>query len=168
MTIWLALVAFVAAQRLAELAWSARNTARLRVAGAVETGARHYPLFVLLHGGWLAALVLLVPSDPVIDLRLLGLFVVLQGLRLWIIVALGRFWTTRILSLPDAPLVRRGPYRWLRHPNYLVVALEIPVVPLIAGAWQIALVFGSLNLMLLAWRIRIEERALAARRPLAT
>ncbi len=167
MTGWLALVAFVALQRLAELAWSARNTARLRAAGAVEVGAAHYPLFVALHGGWLASLALLVPAGAALDPWFLAGFVALQGARLWVVATLGRCWTTRILSLPGAPLVRRGPYRYLRHPNYLVVALEIPAVPLIAGAWQIALVFGTLNLALLACRIRVEDRALAVRRSIA-
>ena len=119
---------------------------------------------MLLHGAWLAALALLVPADTALAPILLAAFVLLQAARLWIVATLGRFWTTRILTLPGAPLVRRGPFRYLRHPNYLVVALEIPVVPLIAGAWQIALVFALLNLALLGWRIRIEDRALAARR----
>jgi methyltransferase len=167
MTAWLALVVFIATQRLAELGWAARNTRRLRAAGAVEIGAAHYPLFVLLHGGWLASLALLVPAEAPLDPALLAVFLLLQAGRLWAIATLGRYWTTRILSVPGAPLVRRGPYRLVRHPNYLVVALEIPVVPLIAGAWQIAIVFGLLNIALLGWRIRIEDRALAVRRSVA-
>jgi methyltransferase len=94
----------------------------------------------------------------------LGLFLLLQAGRVWVIASLGRFWTTRIISLPDAPLVRRGPYRLLRHPNYLVVALEIPVLPLVFGAWGIALVFGLVNLGLLAWRVALEDRTLEPRR----
>ena len=168
MTAWLALVGFVAAQRLAELAWATRNTRRLRAAGATEAGAAHYPLFILLHGGWLASLAFFVPADAALDPTLLGGFVLLQAGRVWVIASLGPYWTTRILTLPAAPLVRRGPYRWIKHPNYLVVALEIPLVPLIAGAWQIAAVFGLLNLALLGWRIRIEDRALAARRGAAS
>jgi methyltransferase len=96
----------------------------------------------------------------------LALFVVLQVLRLWVVLSLGRWWTTRVISLPGAPLVRRGPYRWLRHPNYLVVAGEIAVLPLVFAAWRLALVFSLLNAALLAWRIAVEERALAARRPI--
>jgi methyltransferase len=167
MTGWFALVAFIALQRLAELAWAARNTRRLRAADAVEIGAAHYPLFVLLHGGWLLSLALLVPADAPLDPWLLAAFALLQVGRLWAIATLGRFWTTRILSMPGAPLVRRGPYRLVRHPNYMVVALEIPVVPLIAGAWQIAAMFGILNIALLGWRIRVEDRAIAARRAAA-
>jgi methyltransferase len=98
--------------------------------------------------------------DPV----LLGVFALLQCVRLWVIVSLGRFWTTRIVTLPGAPLVRRGPYRWFRHPNYLLVAVEIPLLPLAFGAWDLALLFGFANLVLLAYRIRAEEGVLAERR----
>lgn len=167
MSTWFVLLAFLVAQRFAELVWSARNARRLRGAGAVEVGSVHYPLFFLLHGGWLVCLFAFVPTDARLDPLLLVLFVVLQIVRLWVIATLGRFWTTRIFTLPGAPLVRRGPFRLLRHPNYLVVAVELPLVPLIAGAWQIALVFGILNLALLGWRIRVEDRALAGRRGVA-
>ncbi len=151
----------VAAQRLGELAYARRNTRRLMAAGGVEHGARHYPLIVALHGGWLAALFALVPPEAPPDWRLLGGYGLLQLARLWIVVSLGDRWTTRVIALPGAPRVRRGPYRFLRHPNYLVVAVEIPLLPLAFGAWQIALGFGLANLALLAHRIRIEERALA-------
>jgi methyltransferase len=157
-------VAFLIIQRLAELVWAARNTRRLLAQGAVEHGARHYPLFMLLHGAWLVALVLAIPAAAGIDVVWLGLFIVLQAARLWVILSLGPFWTTRVISLAGQPVVRRGPYRFLRHPNYAVVALEIVAVPMMFGAWRLALVFGLLNLVLLAWRIRIEEAALAPRR----
>jgi methyltransferase len=164
---WLHLiVGVVAAQRLAELAWSRRNERRLRDAGAIEIGRSHYPLLVLLHAGWLAALLLLVPAETVPDPILIGVYVGLQGLRLWTMASLGRFWTTRILTLPDAPLVRSGPYRWLRHPNYVVVAAEVAVLPLAFGAVGIALIFSLTNLILLFVRIRAEEAALAPRRSL--
>jgi methyltransferase len=94
----------------------------------------------------------------------LGVFAVLQGLRIWVLASLGPFWTTRVLTLPGAPMVKRGPYRWVRHPNYLVVIGEIAVLPLAFGAWDVAILFSVLNLALLAWRIRIEDRALAPRR----
>ncbi len=151
----------VAAQRLGELAYARRNTKHLMAAGGVEHGARHYPLMVALHGGWLAALIALVPPDAPPGWGLLGGYALLQVGRLWIIVSLGARWTTRVIALPGAPLVRRGPYRFLRHPNYLIVALEIPLLPLAFGAWQIALGFGAANLALLAHRIRVEARALA-------
>jgi methyltransferase len=119
---------------------------------------------MLLHGAWLVALVLAIPAAAGIDVVWLGLFIVLQAARLWVILSLGPFWTTRVISLAGQPVVRRGPYRFLRHPNYAVVALEIVAVPMMFGAWRLALVFGLLNLVLLAWRIRIEEAALAPRR----
>lgn len=160
------IVGWLAAQRLVELALALRNTRALLARGATEAGRGHYPLFVLLHAAWLAALLLLVPRDAPVSWGWLGLLILLQALRLWIIRSLGSYWTTRVITLPGAPLVRRGPYRFLRHPNYVVVALELAVAPLVFGAWQISLLFSALNLALLAWRIRVEEQALAPRRRL--
>ncbi len=151
----------VALQRLAEVGYARRNARRLLAAGGVEHGAGHYPLFVALHAGWLVALFVLVPAEAPADWGLLGLYGLLQLGRLWVIASLGGRWTTRVIVVPGAPLVTRGPYRFLRHPNYLVVAFEIPVLPLAFGAWHIALAFGLANLALLAQRIRVEERALA-------
>jgi methyltransferase len=160
-------VALVALQRLAELLYAARNTRRLRERGAIEHGRHHYPLFVALHGAWLAAVLVAVPASATIVWPALALFILLQLARLWIVATLGPFWTTRIITLPDAPLIRHGPYRFLRHPNYLVVIGEIALLPLAFGAWRIAIVFSLLNLALLAWRRRVEDAALAPRRGLA-
>ena len=153
----------VAAQRLGELVYARRNESRLRARGAVESGARHYPLFILLHGAWLLAVFLLIPADRVPSWPLLALFLLLQAARVWVVATLGPYWTTRVLSLPGAPLVRRGPYRWVRHPNYLIVTAEIAVLPLAFGAWSIAIVFSLANALLLYHRIGVEERALAER-----
>jgi methyltransferase len=161
------ILVLVALQRLGELGYAQRNTRRLLARGAIEIGRRHYPLFVVLHASWLLFLFVAVPVDAPIDWPLLAVFVVLQGLRLWVVATLGPYWTTRILTLPGAPLVRNGPFRFVRHPNYLVVIGEIAALPLVFGAWRIALVFSLLNLALLAWRIRIEEQALAPRRAFA-
>lgn len=158
---WIVLA--VALQRLAELVLARRNEARLRRAGAVEVGAGHYPLFVLLHGAWLAAIFLTVPASAAMSWPLLVLYAALQLGRVWVIATLGRFWTTRVLSLPGASLVACGPYRLCRHPNYAVVAAEIAVLPLAFGAWRVALGFSLLNALLLAWRIRVENRALSLR-----
>ena len=95
---------------------------------------------------------------------MLGVFAILQILRIWIVVTLGRFWTTRIVTVANAPLVRRGPYRWMRHPNYAVVVAEIAVLPLAFGLWEVALVFSIFNDLLLFHRIRVEEAALKPRR----
>jgi methyltransferase len=154
----------VAAQRAVELAWARRNTDRLRRLGGVEADAEGYRYFVLLHAGWLASLALLVPASAPPHWPLLGVFGVLQLGRLWVIVSLGGYWTTRILTLPGAPLVRTGPFRWFRHPNYLLVSAEIAVLPLAFGAIVIAAAFSALNLMLIARRIRIEDSVLAPRR----
>jgi methyltransferase len=164
MTLLHGLVLAVLAQRLAELWYARRNDARLLAAGGIEHGAGHYPLLVLLHGAWLLALWLLVPAGAPVDWWLLAAFGLAQLCRLWVLISLGRWWTTRVITLPGAPLVRRGPYRFLRHPNYLVVAAEIALLPLAFGAWRIALVFSLLNGLLLAWRIRVEDAALADRR----
>lgn len=162
-----ALLALIGVQRLAELALARRNTARLLAEGAQEHGAAHYPFFVLLHGGWLLAMALLTDPAPTFSWPLALAFVLLFAARFWVIVSLGRYWTTRIITLPGKPLVRRGPYRLIRHPNYLVVALEVPLVPLLLGLPGVALAFGLLNLALLAWRIRAEDHALAPRRAAA-
>jgi methyltransferase len=156
----------VVLQRGFELIWARHNTVRLRRQGAVETDAEGYPFFVLLHAGWLASLAVFVPASTAPFWPLLGLFALLQLGRLWVILSLGRYWTTRIITLPNAPLVRTGPFRYFRHPNYLVVIAEIAVLPLTFGAIAIATVFSALNLALITRRIRIEERVLAPRRGL--
>lgn len=163
-TAWYLLIALIVIQRLVELAIARINTRRLLAEGAVEAGAGHYPLIVLLHVAWFVSLLVFVPGDSFIDPVLLGVFILLQLGRVWVLTSLGRYWTTRIITVPDAPLVRRGPFRLVRHPNYLIVEAEIIVVPLIAGAWQLAIVFGIANAIVLAIRIRAEERALATRR----
>ena len=159
-----AIVLLVAVQRMAETRLAKRNTQRLLAEGGVEHGAGHYPLFYALHGSWLLVLFLLVPPSVAPVWPLIGVFVALQCGRVWVIASLGRYWTTRIISLPEAPLVARGPYRWVRHPNYWVVAGEIAVLPLAFGAWWIAGGYTVLNAALLTYRIRMEEAALKPRR----
>jgi methyltransferase len=153
-------------QRVVELAWARRNTARLRQMGGLEADAEGYPYFVLLHAGWLASLAVFIPAATPPVWPVLGFFALLQLGRLWVISTLGDYWTTRIVTLPGTPLVRTGPFRWFRHPNYLVVIAEIAVLPLAFGAVWIALLFSALNLLLIIRRIRIEESVLAPRRGL--
>jgi methyltransferase len=155
-----ALVGFIVAQRLAELAYAARNTRRLKARGGVEAGAGHYPAMVLLHTAWLASLVLVVPPETPANLPLLGVYAALQVMRAWVLATLGERWTTRIIVMPGAALVTRGPYRYLRHPNYAVVRGEIAVAPLMFGAWELAVVFSALNWALLRHRVGVEEKAL--------
>jgi methyltransferase len=156
-------LALVAAQRIAELFHAQHNTRVLLEKGAVEVGRSHYPLFVTLHAAWLIAIVLTLPKPLVIYWWPLAGYIVLQVLRVWTVLSLGPFWTTRIVTLPDAPLVRRGPYRFVRHPNYLIVAAEIALLPLVFGEIAVAAIFTVLNAALLFWRIREEENALAPR-----
>jgi methyltransferase len=162
------ILALVAMQRVLELVKAKRNTARLLARGAREVAAGHYPLIVALHAAWLVALMAWVLLHPAtINGGCLALYVAVQALRLWTLASLGPYWTTRIITLPGAPLVRRGPYRFVRHPNYLVVALEIAILPLALGAWPVAAAFSILNALLLRVRLKAENEALAerARRP---
>lgn len=154
------LVGFLVVQRLAELGLAQRNTARLRATGGIEFGAGHYPLMVTLHALWLLGLGVL-GYDHAVDPLWLALFILLQAGRLWVIASLRSRWTTRVIVQPGAVPIARGPYRWLRHPNYAVVVLEIAVVPLALGSPLFALVFSIANAALLAWRIRVENQALA-------
>jgi methyltransferase len=153
------ILALVTVQRLSELWLSRRNTRRLLARGAREHGRGHYPLIVAVHALWLVSLWWLARSRPV-DGFWLGLFVLLEIARIWVLATLGPRWTTRIIVLPDAPLVRSGPYRFVDHPNYWVVTGEIAVLPLVFGLWQVALVFTLLNAIVLIIRIRSENRAL--------
>jgi methyltransferase len=159
------ILALVALQRLAELALASRNTRRLLARGAREVGRDHYPLFILLHASWLIAIALATPPRREPSWPLIGVFAILQLLRIWVIATLGPFWTTRVITLDGAPLVRSGPYRLVRHPNYWVVAGEIAVLPLAFGDWAIAAVWSILNALLLRRRLRVETAALAPRRP---
>ena len=160
----IAVLLIVTLQRLVELWVSNVNTGRLVARGAHEAGRAHYPLIVGLHVAWLASLWWSAPGREV-DSALLILFAFLQLGRLWVIATLGPRWTTRIIVVPDAQLIRKGPYRFVSHPNYVVVAAEIAILPLVFGLWPIALVFTLLNAAVLAVRVREENAALSAYRP---
>ena len=155
------ILALVTAQRGAELVLARRNTRALMAQGAIEIAASHYPLLVVLHGSWLIALWVFGHDQPVSIIALLA-YLVLQALRVWVMATLGARWTTRILVLPNAPLVTSGPYRFLRHPNYAVVVGEIAVLPLALHVPGIAVLFSILNALVLFIRIRAENRGLAS------
>jgi methyltransferase len=159
MSIAIVILALVTLQRLGELVLSSRNTRRLLSRGAHEVGAGHFPLIVAVHVAWLACLWWMAPGRA-IDPFWLAMFVLLQIVRIWVIATLGRRWTTRIIVAGDAPLVRRGPYRIVNHPNYWVVVGEIAALPLAFGLWRTALLFSLLNAAVLAVRIRAENHAL--------
>jgi methyltransferase len=158
------LLGLVTLQRLSELWLAARNTRRLKAQGAYEVGGEHYPLVVVLHAAWLAGLWALAWDRP-INLWLAGLFLLVEVLRAWTLLSLGERWTTRIVILPGAPLVRRGPYRFFPHPNYLVVVLEIALLPLAFGMPTYAATFTLLNAGVLFIRVRAEAKALAGPTP---
>lgn len=153
------LVLFIAVQRIAELVYARWNTQRLLAAGAAEVGASHYPLIVAVHVLWLAALWIAGYDRPV-AIGWLGVFIGLQAVRTWILVTLGRRWTTRVIVLPGVAPIARGPYRIMRHPNYAVVAAEIAVVPLALGLPWVAFAFSVANAGVLWLRIRAENAAL--------
>lgn len=159
--IWpsVALLAFVTLQRVAELPIARANTRRLLEQGAYEVGAGHYPLIVALHAAWLIALWWFALGRP-IDIPFLLLFLLIEAGRVWVLRTLGDRWTTRIIVVPGEKLVAAGPYRFVSHPNYLVVIGEIAVLPLVFGLWQVALIFSLMNAAVLAIRIRSENRAL--------
>ncbi|ENN88895.1 putative isoprenylcysteine carboxyl methyltransferase protein [Rhizobium freirei PRF 81] len=161
MMLWpsIALLTFVTLQRLAELIYARRNTAALLARGGREHAPEHYPFMVAMHAAWLAGLWLLAIGRPVV-LAWFLLFMVLQGLRLWVLATLKERWTTRIITLPNAPLVTGGPYRFLRHPNYAIVVGEIAVLPLSFGMPLYAAIFSLLNGIILTVRIRAENACL--------
>jgi methyltransferase len=157
-------VGLVALERLAELVLANRNTRALLRAGAQEIGRGHYPLIVLLHLTWLVAVYVFAAKTMPPAWGWIAFYVALQALRYWAIASLGRYWTTRIITLPSAPLVTRGPYRFVRHPNYAVVIFEIVALPLAFDELQVAAIFCWFNAILIAWRVRIETKALDNRR----
>jgi methyltransferase len=164
MNVAILILALVTLQRLAELVIARRNTRALLARGAREEGAGHYPLIVAFHALWLATLWWLAPGRP-IHWPLMGMFLLLQIGRVWVLATLGRRWTTRIIVLPGAPLVTRGPFRFVRHPNYLIVAAEVALLPIAFGLWELALLASVTNAIILSIRIRAEERALARAEP---
>lgn len=153
------MLALVTLQRLAELLWSRANAARLRARGGIEVGQGHYGPLIGLHVAWLAGLWWLAPGRPA-DPAWLAAYLVLQAGRFWVLWTLGRRWTTRVIVLPAAPLIRTGPYRWIDHPNYLVLAAEVAVLPLAFGLWAYAAAFSAANAAMLWLRLRAERAAL--------
>jgi methyltransferase len=157
------IIGTVALQRILELIYSARNARALRARGAIEVGVGHYPLLVAVHVAWIVALFVSVNAETAIYPVWLALYVLLQLGRTWVLLTLGRYWTTRLFHLESVPTIQSGPYRFLRHPNYLVVVGEIATLPLVFGLWHIAVIFSLLNGAVLLWRIRIENRFLDRR-----
>lgn len=151
-------------QRGGEEVYSARNTKALLAAGAQEVGADYYPVVATTHLAWIAALFLLIaPTAPVIWPLLIA-YLALQVVRYWVIASLGRYWTHRIITLPESPVVRTGPYRYLRHPNYVVTIAETFLLPLVFGASAVAVIFSCVWSAVLYYKILLEDGALSERR----
>ncbi|MCY3774656.1 MAG: hypothetical protein OXH11_01610 [Candidatus Aminicenantes bacterium] len=155
------IVGFLVLQRLVELAIARRNHRALAAEGAIEFGRRHYPALVALHTGWLLALLATIDPKTPVSIPLLAVFFLLECGRVWVVATLGSRWTTRIMVVPGGKRIRTGPYRYVNHPNYLIVCGEIAVVPLMFGAWVLALIASVLNLLALRTRVRVENKALA-------
>ena len=159
MILSIVILALVTLQRVGELWLARRNTQRLLAQGAREFGSEHYPLIVLVHALWLATLWLFALGRP-IDGFWLAMFILIELARIWVLASIGRRWTTRIIVVPGESLVRRGPYRFVNHPNYMVVICEIAVLPLVFGLPFVALIYSLLNATVLMIRVREENRAL--------
>lgn len=151
-------------QRGAEELHSARNTRALLAEGATEAGASYYPVVATTHLAWIASLFFLIPPTAQASVVLAIVYIALQGVRYWIIGTLGRYWTHRIITLPAAPIVQRGPYKLIRHPNYAVTIAETFLLPAVFGAWALGFIMTAIWTAVLAYKIRLEDEALAARR----
>jgi methyltransferase len=165
MIFFYAFTSFIVLQRLVELTIAKRNEKWIKSRGAIEFGQAHYPIIVLMHGGFLIAFILEVTIfnrqlSPFWQIFLF-IFIIAQAVRIWVLASLGRFWNTKIIVLPEAGPVKKGPYRFLKHPNYIVVSIEILIIPLLFNAYSTAILFTLLNIAILAIRIPAEERALA-------
>ena len=158
------ILSIVIIQRLLELVIAKRNEKNMRAQGAYEVGGSHYPLMILLHVSFFVSLLIEVSmfnlSPSPLFLLFLVMFLCVQGLRVWCLTSLGSFWNTKIIILPGANVVTKGPYKYLRHPNYLVVSIEIALLPLMFQAYFTAICFTILNAIMLSIRIPTEEQAL--------
>jgi len=151
-------------QRGAEELYSQRNTRRLIAAGGHEEGRAYYPVVAVTHLAWIASIFFLIPSTAAIFWPAAAIFLLLQVARYWIIGSLGRYWTHRIITLDGAPIVRRGPYRFISHPNYAVTYAETFLLPLAFGATALAVIMTAVWFVVIRYKIVLEDRALAARR----
>ena len=162
---WPQIVALlVLLQRGAEELYSARNTRRLVAAGGREAGSSYYPVVATTHLAWIASLFFLIPADAPISIFLAACYVLLTVARYWVIATLGQFWTHRIITLQGAPMVRRGPYALVRHPNYVVTIAETFLLPAVFGAWALAFIMTAIWAAVLRYKIELEDAALAPRR----
>ena len=160
--IFVPFISFIIVLRLVELAYASRNEKRLRALGAVEYGKGHYPFMILLHTSFFCSLIIeyILKDYPGYFASLIAIYFILLGFKVWVIASLGAYWNTKILRVPNAPLVASGPYKFLKHPNYVVVVFEIALIPLAFHLYVTAILFSILNAIMLYVRIREENRAL--------
>lgn len=151
-------------QRGLEELYSQRNTRALIAEGAVEAGRNYYPVVAGAHLGWIASIFLLIPASAPVIWPLLLLFLLLQIARYWVIGTLGRYWTHRIITLAEAPVVRAGPYRWLKHPNYAVTLVETLLLPSAFGAFALGIIMTAIWAVVIRYKIELEDAALVERR----
>ena len=159
--------ALILVQRSGEELYSMRNTSRLLAAGAHEAGRAYYPVVATSHLAWIAAIFLLIPAASPVLWPLAIVYLALQLVRVWIIGSLGPFWTHRIITLATTPTVRRGPYRWVQHPNYALTIVETLLLPMVFGAWAVGVIFAAVWLAVIRYKIVLENAALQDRRRLA-
>jgi methyltransferase len=150
-------------QRGLEELHSARNTRRLLASGACEVGRNYYPVVAITHLAWIASIAFLVPPDAPISYPLIGAFLLLQIARYWVIGSLGRYWTHRIITIEDAPLVRKGPYAFMRHPNYAVTVIETLLLPMAFGAVALGIIMTAVWIAVLRYKILLEDGTLDRR-----
>ena len=155
-------------QRGLEELYSLRNTRRLIAAGAHEAGRDFYGVVAVTHLAWIAGIFFLIPPGSPVVWPLAVAYVALQGVRYWVIATLGRFWTHHIITLDGAATVKRGPYRWLRHPNYAVTIAETLLLPLVFEAWAFGVIMTAVWVAVIRYKIRLEDAALAGRRGAGT
>ena len=158
----------ILAQRGLEELYSARNTGRLIEQGGREAGRAFYPVVAVTHLSWILALWLLIPPYAPVYWPLIGLYLALQIVRYWVIWSLGPYWTHRIITLKDTPLIDGGPYRLMRHPNYVVATIETALLPMAFGAWSLALVMTAIWAAVLSYKVHLEDTALDERRQLTS
>ena len=158
--LWIA-VALIVLQRVWTLAYAKRNTTRLLKAGAVEAGAIQFPLIAFVQAAWLASMLIFIPAATPPIWWLLGVCAAIEIAHVWIILTLGKYWTTCVVTVPGAPLVRSGAYGIFRHPNYLAVLAQIALLPLVFHAYAVVIVFAAGYAALITWRVRVEDALLA-------
>ncbi|ATO28566.1 hypothetical protein RA13_11425 [Bacillus atrophaeus] len=160
---WL-FILILAVQRIAEIIVAKQNEQKVKKQGAIEYGEGHYPYIVLMHVLFFVSLIcevlLLHKESSSWWIGILTAIILVQGVRYWALLSLGAHWNTKILVVPDAELIKKGPYKWLKHPNYAVVMVEIILLPLLYGAYWTLILFTILNAFMLSVRIRVEDKAL--------